>query len=198
MMCGGCGIRLDVPAEKPFVDICGRSILDQVVMMLRNSSVKTIRVTASSYTPNTRDRAADFGLDPIGAPGGGHISDLRFALARVSRLVIIVVLDPPLMVPEHVDAVISATDDEAATACVPVELRRGLGASVDDTLVFDRGGTATRPTGLGVVGPTVADATIGTDVDADMYSAMYLSTSTRLVPNVNRPTDIEFTEDRCE
>ncbi|RDZ37087.1 MULTISPECIES: NTP transferase domain-containing protein [unclassified Haloferax] len=201
-MCGGRGTRLDAPVEKPLVDICGRPMLDRVAAALRESSAETVRAVTSPHTPNTRERAADLGLDPIEAPGDGYVSDLGFALDRVSRPVVTVVSDLPLVAPEHVDAVVSAADGGAATACVPVELKRDLGASVDDALVFDHEGTAVCPTGLGVVGPAAADATIDTDADTDTdtdtHSTMYLSTDTRLALNVNRPTDIELAEDRCE
>ncbi|RDZ65676.1 GTP--adenosylcobinamide-phosphate guanylyltransferase [Haloferax sp. Atlit-12N] len=199
-MCGGRGTRLDAPVEKPLVDICGRPMLDRVAAALRDSSVERVRAVTSPHTPNTRDRAADLGLDPIEAPGDGYVSDLGFALDRVSRPVVTVVADLPLVAPEHVDAVVSAADGGAATACVPVELKWDLGASVDDALVFDHEGTAVCPTGLGVVGP--ADAEAGThtdtDTDTDTHPTMYLSTDSRLALNVNRPTDIALAEDRCE
>ncbi|EMA01650.1 GTP:adenosylcobinamide-phosphate guanylyltransferase [Haloferax denitrificans ATCC 35960] len=126
------------------------------------------------------------------------------------------------MAPEHVDAVVATADGGAATACVPVELKRDLGASIDDALVFDHEGTAVCPTGLGVVGPATADSTADTDAettagtdsdtgsgtdtdtdtdsgtDTDTHPTMYLSTDTRLALNVNRPTDIALAEDRCE
>ncbi|ELZ63263.1 MULTISPECIES: GTP--adenosylcobinamide-phosphate guanylyltransferase [unclassified Haloferax] len=201
-MCGGRGTRLDAPVEKPLVDICGRPMLDRVAAALRESSVETVRAVTSPHTPNTRDRAADLGLDPIEAPGDGYVSDLGFALDRVGRPVVTVVSDLPLVAPEHVDAVVAAADGGAATACVPVELKRDLGASVDDALVFDHEGTAVCPTGLGVVGPADAEARTptdtDTDADTDTDSTMYLSTDTRLALNVNRPTDIALAEDRCE
>ncbi|ELZ72915.1 GTP:adenosylcobinamide-phosphate guanylyltransferase [Haloferax prahovense DSM 18310] len=210
VMCGGRGTRLDAPVEKPLVEICGRPMLDRVAAALRDSSVETVRAVTSPHTPNTRDRAADLGLDPIEAPGDGYVSDLGFALARVSRPAVTVVSDLPLVAPEHVDAVVAAADGGAATACVPVELKRELGASVDDALVFDYEGTAVCPTGLGVVGPadaaaeTDAETNAGTgadtntDADTDTDSTMYLSTDTKLALNVNRPTDIALAEDRCE
>ncbi|GGC54630.1 NTP transferase domain-containing protein [Haloferax sulfurifontis] len=217
-MCGGRGTRLDAPVEKPLVEICGRPMLDRVAAALRDSSVETVRAVTSPHTPNTRERAADLGLDPIEAPGDGYVSDLDFALDRVSRPVVTVVSDLPLVAPEHVDAVVSAADGGAATACVPVELKRDLGASIDDALVFDHEGTAVCPTGLGVVGPATADSTADTDAettagtdsdtdsgtdtdtdsDTDTHPTMYLSTDTRLALNVNRPTDIALAEDRCE
>ncbi|MFC7129090.1 NTP transferase domain-containing protein [Haloferax chudinovii] len=213
-MCGGRGTRLDAPVEKPLVDICGRPMLDRVAAALRDSSVESVRAVTSPHTPHTRERAADLGLDPIEAPGEGYVSDLGFALDRVSRPTVTVVADLPLVAPEHVDAVVATADGGAATACVPVELKRALGASVDDALVFDHEGTAVCPTGLGVVGPATADSApdtdaettadtdsdtdSGTNADTDTHPTMYLSTDTRLALNVNRPTDIALAEDRCE
>lgn len=83
-MCDGRGIRLDVPAEKPLMNICERSMLDRVAAALCGSSIETVRAVTSLHTPNTCDRAADLSLDPIEVPGDGYVSDLGFTLARVS------------------------------------------------------------------------------------------------------------------
>ncbi|ELZ91948.1 4-diphosphocytidyl-2C-methyl-D-erythritol synthase [Haloferax mucosum ATCC BAA-1512] len=196
-MCGGRGTRLDAPVEKPLVDICGRPMFDRIVETLRRSSVETVHAVTSPYTPRTRARAAELDIDCIDAPGEGYVADLDFALERdsVSKPVVTVVSDLPLLCPDHVDAAIAAADGGSLTACVPVELKASFGASIDDSLVFDYRGTDVCPTGLGVVGadPDPADAP-----SANTDSTMYLTTDSRLALNVNRPTDIALAEDRCE
>lgn len=198
MMCSGRDARLDAPVEKPPVDIYGWPMLDRIVVALRDSSVETIRVVTSPHTSNTRDRAADPGLNLIGIPDGGYVSDLGFTLARVSRPVVTIVFGPPFVAPEYVDTIVSAADGGAVIVCVLVELKHDLGANVDDAFVFDHERTAACPTELDVVGPTTTDATIDIDADADTHSTMYFSTDTRLALNVNRPTDIRLMENRCK
>ncbi|AHZ22300.1 GTP--adenosylcobinamide-phosphate guanylyltransferase [Haloferax mediterranei ATCC 33500] len=194
-MCGGRGTRLDAAVEKPLVDICGRPMLDRIAEALHRSRVETVHAVTSPHTPNTRTRASDLGLHCIDAPGDGYVSDLGFALERVSRPVVTVVADLPLLLPDHVDAVMEAAAGGSLTACVPVELKQTLGASLDDSLVFDYQGTAVCPTGLGVIG-TKTDTTQSDSTDTD--STMYLTSDTKLALNVNRPTDIALAEERCE
>ena len=189
-MCGGRGTRLDAPVEKPLVDICEQPMLDRVAETLEQSRVEAIHAVTSPHTTATRARANELGLNCIDAPGEGYVSDLGYALDRVSRPVVTVVADLPLLRPDHVDAIIEAADGGSLTACVPVDLKRDLGSSVDELLVFDYRDTTVCPTGLGVVGPDKPET------DAD--STVYLTTDFRLALNVNRPTDIALAEDRCE
>ncbi|KAB1194778.1 NTP transferase domain-containing protein [Haloferax sp. MBLA0076] len=200
-MCGGRGTRLDAPVEKPLVEICGRPMLDHVVEALQQSQVEAVYAVTSPHTPETRTRAQELGVDCIDAPGDGYVSDLGFTLGRVSRPVVTVVADLPLLLPSHVDAVVEAADGGSLTACVPVDAKRDLGSSIDESLVFDYRGEAVCPTGLSVVGPDTRERT-DTEPDTadteDTDSTVYLTTDTRLALNVNRPTDIALAEDRCE
>ncbi|KAB1198922.1 MULTISPECIES: NTP transferase domain-containing protein [Haloferax] len=216
-MCGGRGTRLAAPVEKPLVEVCGRPMFDRIVEALRASRVETVHAVTSPHTPETRTRASELGVHCIDAPGAGYVSDLGFALDRVSRPVVTVVADLPLLTPDHVDAVIEAAEGRSLTACVPVGQKRTLGSSLDDSLVFDYRGRAVCPTGLGVVGPdteadpnsehteadpnsehTEADPNSEHTEPEDTDSTVYLTTDFRLALNVNRPRDIVLAEDRCE
>ncbi|KAB1189188.1 MULTISPECIES: NTP transferase domain-containing protein [Haloferax] len=208
-MCGGRGTRLGAPVEKPLVEVCGRPMLDHVVEALQQSRVETIYAVTSPHTPETRTRASNLELHCIDAPGDGYVSDLGYALDRVLRPVVTVVADLPLLLPDHVDAVVEAAEGGSLTVCVPVARKRSLGSSVDESLVFDYRGTPVCPAGLGVVGADSAQpdesATEHTDEatsehtdDSDTDSTVYLTTDSRLALNVNRPTDIELAEGGCE
>lgn len=198
-MCGGRGTRLGASVEKPLVKVCGRPMLDRIVDALRRSQVDHVHAVTSPHTPNTRTRATELGLHCLDAPGDGYVSDLGFALDRVSRPVVTVVADLPLLRPDHVDAVVEASDGGSLTACVPVEQKRELGSSIDDALVFDYRDDPVCPTGLGVVGPEPEETTNSEQTEPeDTDSTVYLTTDCRLALNVNRPTDIALAEDRCE
>ena len=198
-MCGGRGTRLDAPVEKPLVEVCGRPMFDRIVDALRRSQVDTLHAVTSPHTPDTRTRATELGVHCIDAPGDGYVSDLGFALDRVSRPVVTVVSDLPLLTPDHVDTVVEASAGGSLTACVPVEQKRELGSSIDDALVFDYRGEAVCPTGLGVVGDDASAESNSEHTDSDEPdSTVYLTTDFRLALNVNRPTDIALAEDRCE
>ncbi|MFC7204528.1 NTP transferase domain-containing protein [Haloferax namakaokahaiae] len=212
LMCGGRGTRLDTAVEKPLVELCGRSMFDRVVDALRDSCVNTTYAVVSEHSARTRARARERGVRVIDAPGEGYVADLGFALERVDRPVVTVVSDLPLLQARHVDDLVAAADGGSCTACVPVSLKRRLGASIDDSLVFDYRGTDVCPTGLGVVAPAPPESTpdsvstsdpvttpnsASTPDHSEPDSTVYLSTDDALALNVNRPTDIELAEDRC-
>ncbi|WP_396613259.1 NTP transferase domain-containing protein [Haloferax sp. S1W] len=234
-MCGGLGTRLDAPVEKPLVEVCGRPMFDRVVDALRQSRVDQIHAVVSPHTPDTRAHASTRDMAVIDAPGEGYVSDLGFALEQVGRPVVTVVSDLPLLEPAHVNDLIENAAGATRTACVPVSLKRSLGASIDDSVVFEYRGTEVCPTGLGVVGAeaeggtgaeaegrtdsepstdatntdstdaTNTDSTDATNTDstdatntATFDSTVYLTSDAKLALNVNRQTDIELAEDRCE
>ncbi|SEK33317.1 NTP transferase domain-containing protein [Haloferax larsenii] len=226
-MCGGLGTRLDAPVEKPLVEVCGRPMFDRVVDALRQSRVDQIHAVVSPHTPDTRAHASTRDVAVIDAPGEGYVADLGFALEQVSRPVLTVVSDLPLLEPSHVNGLIDDATGATRTACVPVSLKRSLGASVDDLVVFEHRGREVCPTGLGIVGAetagrtdseprtdspttdstdaTTTDSTDATTTDstdspntATSDSTVYLTADPKLALNVNHQTDIALAEDRCE
>ncbi|ELZ74831.1 NTP transferase domain-containing protein [Haloferax larsenii] len=202
-MCGGLGTRLDASVEKPLVEVCGRPMFDRVVDALRQSRIDQIHAVVSPHTPDTRAHAKMRDIAVIDAPGEGYVADLGFALERVSRPVLTVVSDLPLLEPSHVNDLIDDAAGATRTACVPVSLKRSLGASVDDLVVFEHRGREVCPTGLGIVGAEAADRTDSeerTDSTntATSDSTVYLTADPKLALNVNRQTDIALAEDRCE
>ena len=204
-MCGGRGSRLragdgggtgeDAGAnpdatEKPLVEVGGASMLSRVVDALRVSGVGTVHAVVSPHAPETADRARSLSVPTVETPGDGYVSDLQAALDAVGQPAVTVPADLPLLAPEHVDDAVAEArqqgggadrDPTSLTVCVPVALKRRLGASVDTA--FDHEGREIAPTGLNVV----AD---GGDTVALTYDA-------RLAVNVNRPEDLELAEALC-
>ncbi|WP_321169892.1 NTP transferase domain-containing protein [Salinigranum rubrum] len=154
VLCGGRGTRLDSSNEKPLVTVCGEPMFDRVVRALRASRVSTTHAVTSLHTPETRAHASDLGLDVVHAPGEGYVADLQHALDVVGTPALTVVADLPFLAPEHVDGALSDASDGkefgSLTVCVPADLKRRLGVSVDTT--FEYQGRTVAPTGLNVVG----------------------------------------------
>ena len=171
-MAGGAGTRLD-RGEKPLFEIAGKPMVDRVLDALEASTVETVYAVTSPQTPETTSHLE--GRVPIiETAGEGYVADLSAALDRVSRPVLTVVADLPLVAAENVDRAIDAYDGGAVTVCVPAALKRQLGVSVDTTRTH--AGRELAPTGLNVVGER-DDETIHVSHDA------------RLAVNVNRPDD---------
>lgn len=187
-MCGGRGTRLEADREKPLVRIGGTPMVDRVLEALESSRVGTIYAAVS---PNASETAEHLAGDPratlVETPGEGYVDDLLVALEGPLELPILTVAaDLPLLSGPAVDRVLERTrarrEDgrESATVCVPVALKRRLGASVESTR-----SPHLAPTGVNIVGDSVTDMT-------------YVSYDPRLAINVNRPEDARIAEERCE
>ena len=176
VMCGGRGTRLDADAEKPLVDVGGEPMVDRVLGALSDSDVGTAYAVVSPHGPDTRAHL-ESRVPLVETPGDGYVADLGVALAdeRVSRPVLTVAADLPLLDGPAVDRVLDAHEGGSLTVAVSADRKRDLGASVDST--FDRDGRELAPSGVNVVGPSgAAERTLVVD-DA------------RLAVNVNRPVD---------
>ena len=168
-------------------------MFDRVVRALRTSRVSPIYAVTSLHTPETRAHASDRGLDVVHAPGEGYVADLQYALDAVGTPALTVVADLPFLRPAHVDRALSDAYDggengegvRSLTVCVPADLKRRVGVSVDTT--FEYQGRQVAPTGLNVVG--------GEGVETETVSVV---DDERLAVNVNRPTDREVAEARCD
>ncbi len=166
-------------------------MLDRVIRALRASRASPISAVSSPHAPETRAHARERGLDVVHAPGEGYVADLQHALDVVGTPALTVVADLPFLLPTHVDRALSDAHVEGAdefaslTVCVPADLKRRLGVSVDTA--FEHRGREVAPTGLNVVG--------GEGVETETVSVV---DDERLAVNVNRPADREVAEVRCD
>jgi adenosylcobinamide-phosphate guanylyltransferase len=188
-MCGGRGTRLGTDAEKPLVRVGGRPMVDRVCSALVESRaagdggtrLDRVYAAVSPHTPATRAHLADRpDVSVLETPGEGYVADLGAALERVGDPALTVASDLPLLAAETVADTLEAVRARAGsrTVCVPVELKRDLGVSVDTATEHD--GRRVAPTGLNVVG------------DGD--GTTLVVEDRRLAVNVNRPRDLRVAE----
>lgn len=212
-MCGGAGSRLDVDGEKPLYRIAGEPMVDRVRRALAESTVETTYGTVSPIAPETQCHLEAAGVSLIETPGDGYVPDLGHALAdsRIEPPVLTVAADLPLLSAATVDDVCHAYREQVATTsvpdpgesagnttpaaaagpppmtvCVPVELKRRLGVSVEEQTVGD---DHLVPTGLNVIG--TADGESSRDlrhVVSDVGAAI----------NVNRLEDAAIATDYAD
>jgi len=147
-MCGGEGTRLNAGVEKPLFEVAGTPMVDRVLEALTASRVEGTLAVVSPATPET---ARHLDCPTVETPGDGYVADLERALAdeRISRPVLTVAADLPLLDGPAVDAVLDAADGSLAVA-VPVGRKHALGVSVDTA--FRHGGQLVTPAGINVVG----------------------------------------------
>jgi adenosylcobinamide-phosphate guanylyltransferase len=180
-MCGGRGTRLDAVVEKPLFEVAGKPMVARVANALAESRVETTHAVVSPHAPETRRFAENCDdLVPVETPGEGYVEDLGTALEAVEPPVLTVAADLPLLAGDAVDSVLDAHDEGSLTVCVPVALKRALGASADTT--FERDGRELAPTGVNVV------------ADADRETA-HETYDARFAVNVNRRADAELAEE---
>jgi len=177
VMCGGEGTRLR-PAvgetEKPLVAVGGEPMVGRVVDALQASSVATVAAAVSPATPDTAAYLADRDVRCLDTPGEGYVADLGAALDALSRPVVTVAADLPLVTAAHVDRAVGTAAGDSLTVCVPASLAAELGVSAETTT--DHDGRTVVPTGLNVVGDGVERTALRAD--------------DRLAFNVNRPGDL--------
>lgn len=179
VMCGGPGTRLDSDVEKPLFDVGGRSMVDRVWDAIAGSRTDTVYAVVSPHAPETRNYLAD--RPRIETAGDGYVPDLQVALDRdaVSKPVLTVAADLPLLTSDVVDRVFDVHEDGSLTVCVPAALKRSLGVSCDTT--FEQANRELAATGLNVVG--------------DSRDSLHVSWDVRLAVNVNRRTDAAVAEE---
>lgn len=176
-MCGGRGTRLATDTEKPLFPVAGVPMVDRVVGALRASSVERVIAVTSPNAPRTRSY---LDVPCIATPGEGYVADLDRALAddRLSRPVVTVAADLPLLDGEIVDRVVDQHSGGSLTVLVPASLKRGLGVSDDTT--FERENGEVAPTGVNVVGDGPDNA--------------WLTQDRRVAVNVNTLADARVAE----
>lgn len=237
------GTRRD---EKPLVEVGGVPMIDRVLAALYGSDVETVYPVTSPHVPTTcayldalldghdDGSRVDVGLaidgdhpasadrppaiEVVDAPGEGYVSDLRYALDRVSPPVLTVACDLPLLAPDAIDRVLGRAESVRGSlaVCVPAALKRQLGVSTDST--WEHAGRELAPTGLNVVANepertttdrdetysandtgTIRSGTVGTDTAENGYpEETCVSHDARLAVNVNRPGDLAVAEALCE
>jgi adenosylcobinamide-phosphate guanylyltransferase len=176
-MCGGRGTRLDAAVEKPLFEVAGVPMVDRVLDALHASDIERVYAVTSPAAPETR---AHLDVPCIETPGEGYVADLDAALAddRLSRPVLSVAADLPLLDGEILDRVLAAHDGGSLVVLVPAERKRDLGVSDDTT--FRRDGREVAPTGVNVVGEGGDDA--------------WLTEDYRVAVNVNTLADARVAE----
>ncbi|WP_137289484.1 NTP transferase domain-containing protein [Natronorubrum halophilum] len=183
-MCGGKGTRLESPHEKPLHPIAGVAMVDRVLAGLEASAVETTYAAVSPNAPETRTHLAD-GVTTIETAGEGYVTDLLALLEHpaISTPILTVAADVALLEGPVIDRVLAVHGerDASRTVCVPVALKRRLGASVDATLEPD---AHLAPTGVNVVGDSAA-----------AESMIHESYDPRLAINVNRREDARTAAD---
>ena len=104
VMAGGRASRMGTTVEKPLLVVSGKSMLQLVIEVLKQTNVDRIVVASSTNTPATSIEAQKLGVEVLVTPGDGFEEDMRFAIRQLSLGdVLVVSADLPFITAEIVE-----------------------------------------------------------------------------------------------
>ncbi len=187
-MAGGRGSRLGM-GEKPLVTLFGRPLIDYVMRALQDSSVERIFVATTENVPRTRMWAIEKGLEAIETPGKGFVADMISAVeaAGVTKPVMIIMADLPLITPDLIDDIIEIYEERfepALSTHTPLRLHRLLGRRPDS--LFNYQGQLIVPSGINILD--------GAEIEREQEDFHLIMERMELAVNVNVVEDLMLCE----
>ena len=194
VMAGGKATRMRAKAEKPLLQVGGKSMIQRVVEALKESeSINRIIVTVGTNTQQTADMARRLGVEVIETAGEGYEPDMKQAIKSLGlEDVVVVSADLPFLVPRMViDAVkcYFSSGKPALMVAAPVELYKKFGMRPSYT--FDLDDQQLAPVGLNVINGRRID-------EPRLDEEVFVANVEGLVFNVNTPTDLELARNHSE
>jgi adenosylcobinamide-phosphate guanylyltransferase len=172
--------------EKPLLEISGKSMLQHIIEVLRNSnSIDRIVVASSQRTPATTTEAKKLRVQSIITPGHGFEEDMRFAIRHLSLgEVLVISSDLPFVTVEVIEAALQkyrANRKPALAVMAPVELYERLGRKPG--YVFEISGRRLVPVGINIINGGRID-------DGALDQTQLIIDSGDVAFNVNTPEDL--------
>jgi len=132
VMAGGKGTRMALSEEKTLLKIGGKTVIEHVLVALKNAEkVESIVVAVSDYTPKTAKFMTKFSAKVIKTPGNEYVSDMGYAVKKLKlQTVLAVAADLPLITGEVIDDIVERYEQcgkPALTVVVPMETKEKLG-----------------------------------------------------------------------
>ena len=109
IMAGGKGERLDLPDEKPLVNILGKPMVQYVIDALQKSKkVNKIVTVTTKNTRKTRTSVKRLSIKVVEAPGESYISDIHYATKKLKlkNALLTVSADLPCITSEIIDKIL--------------------------------------------------------------------------------------------
>ena len=154
VMAGGKGTRMRIAEEKPLIKVCGRSVIEYVLVALKNAKrIESIVVATTNCTPKTTIFLSQFPVKVIETPGKDYVSDMGYVVQNLKLGVFLAIAaDLPLVRGEMIDTIIERYEccgKPALTVAVPLETKTKLGMSIDYSFKMDERDLV--PVGINVI-----------------------------------------------
>jgi len=173
--------------EKSLLEISGKTMLERVIDVLRQSgSIDRIIVASSLITPATTAEAKRLGVESIVTPGNGFEEDMRLAIRQLSLgEVLIVSSDLPFITVDVIKQAMQKyrnSGKPALAVMAPVEIYEKLGSKPG--YVFNVRGANLVPIGINIIDGRRTD-----EGELDQIELVIYSKDVAL--NVNTPNDLD-------
>jgi len=154
VMAGGKGTRMQIREEKPLICICGKPVIDYVIVALNDAKkIEGVIVATSASTPKTARYVSRFPLRVVETPGKDYVSDMGYASQALGLGVFLAIAaDLPLVTGNILDMIVERYEmcgKPALTVAVPLETKEKLGMSVEYS--FKMGDKDVVPVGINVI-----------------------------------------------
>ena len=141
-MAGGKGTRMCLSEEKPLIKVCGKPVIEYVIVALRNAKkIDSIIVATSKSTPKTPKFLSQFPVKVIETPGKDYVSDMGYASQNLKLGVFLAIAaDLPLVTGQALDKIVERYErcgKPALTVAVPLETKTKLGMSIEYSFKMD-------------------------------------------------------------
>jgi adenosylcobinamide-phosphate guanylyltransferase len=173
--------------EKPLLEISGKSMLQLVIEVLKQTSVERIVVASSTHTPATNIEARRMGVEVLVTPGDGFEEDMRFAIRRLSLGdVLVVSADLPFMTVDIVERAVQkyrSSGKPALAVMAKPELYEEIGSKPQ--YLFKVDGQNFVPVGINIIDGKRID-------EGELDQTIFVIESSDVVLNVNTSMELDL------
>jgi adenosylcobinamide-phosphate guanylyltransferase len=191
IMAGGKGTRMRIAEEKPLIKVCGKPVIEYVLVALKEAKkIDSIIVATSSCTPKTTQLMNRLGVQVIETPGKDYVSDMGYAVQTLKLgTFLAIAADLPLVKGEMIDAIVERYEccgKPALTVAVPLETKAKLGMCIEYSFKTDNKDVV--PVGINVIDghKRYGDEWLDQDI--------YLMENEELAVNINTVQELQLAE----
>ena len=191
-MAGGKGTRIGLPIEKPLLPLLGKPLIDWVVESINNSQkISEFYVVTSLNTPETEKHCQSKKWNVLRTAAKGYHNDLKQAtkMACLTGSVLTVPADSPAVTGSFLDRIVGYFENcgkDFYAIFVPVEVREGLGLSVDSTDEYK--GKWYAVSGVNIVNGTKIQG------EGKIETSALITDEIEVLLNINTLSDLEVAE----
>ena len=190
VMAGGKGTRMKLKEEKPLLKVGGKSMIERILIALKNAKkVDEVVVAVSRHTPETARILKKSAVKVLETLGKDYISDTRYAVKKLRLSTVVTIsADLPLVKSEVIDEVIERYEQcgkPALAVVVPAETKERLGLEMN--YVFEAGERRLVPAGINVIDGKKIN-------EEELEEETFIVDMEEVAVNVNTTEDLKIAE----